>query len=125
MSRVLVVDDEPQIRRALRTSLEAHGYEVVAVGTGEEGVLSAADVAPDLLLLDLGLPDIDGTEVIRRVRACFKGSDAEFAGIASAIEHVFGLCKTRVRYLEPDERQGIVADYAVRAAKAGGASYRR
>ncbi|MBI3648981.1 MAG: response regulator transcription factor, partial [Actinobacteria bacterium] len=69
MSRVLVVDDEPQIRRALRTSLEAHGYEVVAVGTGEEGVLSVAGTAPDLVLLDLGLPDIDGTEVIRRVRA--------------------------------------------------------
>jgi two-component system KDP operon response regulator KdpE len=65
---VLVVDDEPQIRRALRTSLEAHGYEVVAVGTGEEGVIAAADAAPDLILLDLGLPDIDGTEVIRRVR---------------------------------------------------------
>ena len=69
MSRVLVVDDEPQIRRALRTSLEAHGHEVVAVGTGEEGVIAAADASPDLLLLDLGLPDIDGTEVIRRVRA--------------------------------------------------------
>ena len=66
---MLVVDDEPQIRRALRTSLEAHGYEVVAVGTGEEGVLAAADQRPDLLLLDLGLPDIDGTEVIGRVRA--------------------------------------------------------
>jgi len=66
--RVLVVDDEPQIRRALRTSLEAHGYEVVAVGTGEEGVLAAADQRPDLILLDLGLPDIDGTEVIARIR---------------------------------------------------------
>jgi two-component system KDP operon response regulator KdpE len=66
--RVLVVDDEPQIRRALRTSLEAHGYEVVAVGTGEEGVLGAAEQAPDLVLLDLGLPDLDGTEVIRRIR---------------------------------------------------------
>ncbi len=69
MTKVLVVDDEPQIRRALRTSLEAHGYRVAAVGTGEEGVLAAAEVAPDLLLLDLGLPDIDGTEVIRRIRA--------------------------------------------------------
>jgi two-component system KDP operon response regulator KdpE len=68
MSRVLVVDDEPQIRRALRTSLEAHGYEVLAVGTGEEGVVGAAESAPELVLLDLGLPDIDGTEVIRRVR---------------------------------------------------------
>jgi two-component system, OmpR family, KDP operon response regulator KdpE len=69
VTRVLVVDDEPQIRRALRTSLEAHGYEVEAVATGEQGVLAAADLAPDLMLLDLGLPDIDGTEVIRRVRA--------------------------------------------------------
>jgi len=66
--RVLVVDDEPQIRRALRTSLEAHGYEVAAVATGEEGVVGAADQRPDLVLLDLGLPDMDGTEVIRRIR---------------------------------------------------------
>jgi two-component system KDP operon response regulator KdpE len=66
--KVLVVDDEPQIRRALRTSLEAHGHQVTAVGTGEEGVIGAADEQPDLVLLDLGLPDLDGTEVIRRIR---------------------------------------------------------
>ena len=69
MTTVLVVDDEPQIRRALRTSLEAHGYDVATVGTGEEGILRVADTAPDLVLLDLGLPDMDGTEVVRRVRA--------------------------------------------------------
>jgi two-component system, OmpR family, KDP operon response regulator KdpE len=69
MTRVLVVDDEPQIRRALRTSLEAHGYEVATAGTGEEGVLAAAETAPELMLLDLGLPDLDGTEVIERVRS--------------------------------------------------------
>jgi two-component system, OmpR family, KDP operon response regulator KdpE len=68
VSLVLVVDDEPQIRRALRTSLEAHGWEVATVGTGEEGVLGAAEMGPDLLLLDLGLPDMDGTEVIARIR---------------------------------------------------------
>ena len=68
MSTVLVIDDEPQIRRALRTSLEAHGYQVVTVGTGQEGVVRTADLAPDLVLLDLGLPDMDGTEVIRRIR---------------------------------------------------------
>jgi two-component system, OmpR family, KDP operon response regulator KdpE len=66
--KVLVVDDEPQIRRALRTSLEAHGYAVATVGTGEEGVVGVADHAPDLVLLDLGLPDMDGNEVLRRIR---------------------------------------------------------
>jgi two-component system KDP operon response regulator KdpE len=69
VTRVLIVDDEPQIRRALRTSLEAHGYEVATAGTGEEGVLAAAETAPELVLLDLGLPDLDGTEVIARVRS--------------------------------------------------------
>src|SRR6266496_4648406 len=66
---ILVVDDEPQIRRALRTSLEAHGYAVQTAGTGEEAVVAAAEDSPDLVFLDLGLPDLDGTEVIRRVRA--------------------------------------------------------
>ena len=60
---------------------------------------------------------VDNAETIRRVRARFKGTSDEFATIASAIEHVFGLCKTQVRYLEPDERPGIVADYAVAAAR--------
>ena len=69
MTRVLVVDDEPQIRRALRTSLEAHGYEAESVGTGGEAVVGVADRPPDLVLLDLGLPDLDGTQVIARIRA--------------------------------------------------------
>jgi len=67
--RILVVDDEPQIRRALRTSLEAHGYTVQTAGTGEEAVVAAAEASPDLMFLDLGLPDLDGTEVIKRVRS--------------------------------------------------------
>ena len=69
MTRVLVVDDEPQIRRALRTSLEAHGYEVRTAGSGGEAVQAAAEDAPDLLFLDLGLPDLDGTDVIERIRS--------------------------------------------------------
>jgi two-component system KDP operon response regulator KdpE len=69
VTTVLVVDDEPQIRRALRTSLEAHGYEVHTAGTGEEALVAAAEASPDLIFLDLGLPDLDGTEVIRRVRS--------------------------------------------------------
>jgi len=69
VTTILVVDDEPQIRRALRTSLEAHGYVVHTAGTGEEALVAAAEASPDLIFLDLGLPDLDGTEVIRRVRS--------------------------------------------------------
>lgn len=69
MTTILVVDDEPQIRRALRTSLEAHGYEVRTASNGTEAVEVAAEAAPDLVLLDLGLPDLDGRQVIERVRS--------------------------------------------------------
>jgi two-component system KDP operon response regulator KdpE len=66
---VLVVEDEPKVLRALGVALEAHGYEVVAAGTGEQAVARAADRRPDLILLDLGLPGLGGLDVIRRVRA--------------------------------------------------------
>jgi two-component system, OmpR family, KDP operon response regulator KdpE len=69
MTTVLVVDDEPQILRALKTTLEATNYQVQSAHTGEEGLAIAAAQAPELVVLDLGLPDIDGTEVIRRLRA--------------------------------------------------------
>ena len=66
---ILVVDDEPQIRRAMRTSLEAHGFRVETAANGEEGLVKAAEAAPELVFLDLGLPDLDGTEVISRLRS--------------------------------------------------------
>jgi len=66
---VLVVEDEPEIRRFLRTSLGAEGYRVVEAETGERGVVDAGTHKPDLAIVDLGLPDLDGVEVIRRIRA--------------------------------------------------------
>jgi two-component system KDP operon response regulator KdpE len=66
---VLVVEDEPEIRRFLRTSLGAEGYRVVEAETGERGVIDAGTHKPDLAIVDLGLPDLDGVEVIRRIRA--------------------------------------------------------
>jgi two-component system KDP operon response regulator KdpE len=66
--RILVVDDEPAIRRLLKTSLSAEGYEVEEAATGEAGWAQFNKVRPDLVLLDLGLPDIDGREMLKRVR---------------------------------------------------------
>jgi two-component system, OmpR family, KDP operon response regulator KdpE len=67
-ARVLIVDDEPQIRRFLRTSLAAHGYTILEAVNGQEALLRATDERPDVVILDLGLPDLDGMEIIRRVR---------------------------------------------------------
>jgi len=68
-AHVLVVDDEPQIRRALRTGLQARGYEVLEAASGEEALVQLAAKEPDIVILDLGMPDFDGTEVIRRLRS--------------------------------------------------------
>lgn len=66
--RVLIVDDEPQILRALRVALRANGYEVEDAMTGKAALEAVAVRPPELILLDLALPDIDGVEVCRRVR---------------------------------------------------------
>jgi two-component system, OmpR family, KDP operon response regulator KdpE len=68
MSRILVVDDEPQILRALGTNLKARGYQVDLAPDGEAALALAARAHPDLVILDLGLPGIDGTDVIRGLR---------------------------------------------------------
>ena len=65
---ILVVDDEPPIRRLLRTTLSAHAYRVVEAANGAEGLSLLRHEKPDLVILDLGLPDLDGLEVIRRIR---------------------------------------------------------
>jgi two-component system KDP operon response regulator KdpE len=67
--KVLVVDDDPQILRAVRTSLHGHSYEVLTAGNGETALDVLPDADVDLIVLDLGLPGIGGHEVIRRVRA--------------------------------------------------------
>lgn len=66
--RILVVDDEPQIQRFLRPALTAAGYEVIEAGTGAEALKAAATAAPDVIILDLGLPDMDGKDVIAKLR---------------------------------------------------------
>jgi two-component system KDP operon response regulator KdpE len=69
---VLVVEDDEQMRRMLRTSLRAHDYHVVEAGTAREGLAQAAGRNPDVILLDLGLPDGDGLDVVRKIRVAGK-----------------------------------------------------
>ncbi len=65
---IIVVEDEAQIRRFLRTTLVSEGYQVVEAETGKQGLAEAATRKPDLIILDLGLPDMDGVEVVRGIR---------------------------------------------------------
>jgi len=65
---ILLIEDEPQMLRLLRIILQSQGYSLVESPTGQEGLMQAATRAPDIVLLDLGLPDIDGLEVTRRLR---------------------------------------------------------
>ena len=67
--QVLLVEDDSAVRNLVSTTLDAHGYRVATAGTGESAVMEAASRNPDLILLDLGLPDIDGVSVIERVRS--------------------------------------------------------
>lgn len=68
MNRILLIDDEPQIRAFLRIALAAEGYEVVEAASGQQGLVAAACHPPALVILDLGLPDMDGAQVLARLR---------------------------------------------------------
>ncbi len=68
MAKVLVIDDDPSLLRALRLGLKAGGHEVVVAADGEHGISQTALVSPDVVVLDLGLPDLDGLAVCRRIR---------------------------------------------------------
>ena len=70
--RVLVIDDEPQIHRFLRAALQADGFEPLRADTGAEGLREIARTAPDAVVLDLGLPDMDGKQVLIRAREFYK-----------------------------------------------------
>jgi two-component system KDP operon response regulator KdpE len=67
-TKILIVDDEPAIRRFLKASLETEGFQIVAVEDAAQALSAVTQVKPDLMILDLGLPDLDGLDVIRRVR---------------------------------------------------------
>ena len=91
MMRVLVVDDEPQLMRALRINLTARRYEVVVAADGATALEVAARHIPDLVILDLGLPDMDGTEVIAGLRGWTKVPILVLSGRVDATDKVDAL----------------------------------
>jgi len=91
MTRILVVDDEPQILRALRINLLARQYEVVTARDGTEALRLVSAERPDLVVLDLGLPDVDGVEVIRKLRSWSPVPIVVLSGRADSKEKVDAL----------------------------------
>jgi two-component system, OmpR family, KDP operon response regulator KdpE len=73
-AEILIIDDEPQIRKLLQINLESNDYKVVEAATGKEGIIKAAGHPPDLILLDLGLPDKSGHEVLKELRSWYSKS---------------------------------------------------
>jgi two-component system KDP operon response regulator KdpE len=91
VTRVLVVDDEPQILRALRINLRVREYQVDVAATGTEALEMAARHPPDLVILDLGLPDLDGVEVIGGLRGWTKAPIIVLSGRADSTDKVAAL----------------------------------
>ena len=91
MTRVLVVDDEPQILRALRINLRVREYDVHVASTGAEALEMAGRFPPDLVILDLGLPDLDGVEVIQGLRGWTKAPIIVLSGRADSADKVAAL----------------------------------
>jgi two-component system, OmpR family, KDP operon response regulator KdpE len=91
VTRVLVVDDEPQILRALRINLRVRGYDVLVAATGADALEQAGRHPPDLVILDLGLPDLDGVEVIQGLRGWTKAPIIVLSGRADSTDKVEAL----------------------------------
>jgi two-component system KDP operon response regulator KdpE len=147
--RILVVDDEPQILRFLRPALTAADYEVIEAETGAQAIQKVATAAPDLVILDLGLPDMDGKDVIARIRGwsdipiiILSARDRETEKIAALdlgaddyIEKPFGIgeltarIRTALRHrvrqeagTEKIETNGLTIDFVRRRVEHNGAS---
>jgi two-component system KDP operon response regulator KdpE len=91
MTRVLVVDDEPQMLRALRITLKARGYEVETAEDGRTAIARASENPPELVILDLGLPDMDGVEVIAALRGWSRAPIVVLSGRTSSDDKVEAL----------------------------------
>ena len=127
--RVLVVEDEPALARALEITLRARGYQVVPAATGHAALAEAARVPPDAVLLDLGLPDLDGTEVISRLRAWTavpvlvlsgrSGSGDKIGALDAGADALGFIFAQSPRRISPREAKRIIAAVSPRAEIVG------
>lgn len=88
---ILIIENETQIRRLLKTTLSADGYKIIQAIDGKEGLVNAATLHPSLILLGLGLPDIDGQEVLKRLREWFCKPVIVLSGHSSEDEIIMAL----------------------------------
>ena len=122
MTRVLVVDDEPQILRALRINLRVREYQVDMAATGAEALEMAARHPPDLVILDLGLPDLDGVEVIGGLRGWTKAPIIVLSGRADSTDKVEALDAGADDYVtKPFGVEELLARMRAAARRTGGA----
>ncbi len=124
MARALVIDDEPQIAKAVRRCIESEDIQVETASTGDEGMARAAAMQPDIVIVDLGLPDMDGIELIRQLRSWSEAAVIVLSGTgtegtkvraleAGADDYVtkpFGLDELRARVQAVLRRTRVVAD---------------
>ena len=122
VTRVLVVDDEPQILRALRINLRVREYQVDVAATGAEALEMAARHPPDLVILDLGLPDLDGVEVIGGLRGWTKAPIIVLSGRADSTDKVEALDAGADDYVtKPFGVEELLARMRAAARRTGGA----
>jgi two-component system, OmpR family, KDP operon response regulator KdpE len=118
VTRVLVVDDEPQILRALRINLRVRQYEVYTAATGGQALEEAAAHPPDLVILDLGLPDMDGVDVIGGLRGWTAAPIIVLSGRADSADKVEAVRRRRAAGQDAGRR----APHAGRRRAAAGAA---
>jgi len=105
VTSILVVDDDPQILRALRINLTAHDYHVVTAADGASALRLAADSRPDVIVLDLGLPDLDGGEVIAGIRGWTQVPIVVLSARAGSSDKVDALDAGADDYVRSEERR--------------------
>ncbi|TYL53247.1 response regulator [Agromyces mariniharenae] len=120
--KILVADDDAQLQRALRITLASRGYDVVAARDGAEAIELAASAHPDLVLLDLGMPNVDGMDVIRAVRAWSSVPILVLSGRTDSAEKVEALDAGADDYVtKPFAMDELLARIRARARATGGA----